>query len=160
MGDGSVVPVPIYYKDGRAAVAGRVDETGNATLIFLESERTQRFANKTGYRWYSQYRLPAQYGGDQITLRHLGNEEDAKRKLNRTENFRVIPRGDPDFDRLYARRGDAESINRALEDTPSWNRAHSVGHIRQEADMLGFALMVNSLTLARHRARERVAAAA
>jgi hypothetical protein len=30
--------------------------------------------------------------------------------------------------------------------------------IRQEADLLGFALMVNSITLARHR--ERVAAAA
>ena len=72
----------------------------------------------------------------------------------------MIPRGDPDFDRLYARRGDAESINRALEDAFYWNRAHSVGHLRQEADMLDFALMVNSLTLARHRARERVATAA
>jgi hypothetical protein len=126
----------------------------------LDRDRTQRFANKTGFRFYSQYRLPSEYGGRQITLRHLGNDDDAKRKLNRTENFRVIPRGDPDFDRLYARRGDAESINRALEDTLYWNRAHSVGHLRQEADMLGFALMVNSLTLARQRARERVATAA
>ena len=72
----------------------------------------------------------------------------------------MIPRGDPDFDHLYARRADAESINRALEDTLYWNSAHSVGHLRQEADLLGFALMVNSLTLARHRAREAVKAAA
>jgi hypothetical protein len=35
-----------------------------------------------------------------------------------------------------------------------------VGHLRQEADLLGFALTVNSLTLARHRAREAVQAAA
>jgi len=46
-----------------------------------------------------------------------------------------------------------------MEDTLYWNRAHSVGHLRQEADLLGFALMVNSLTLARRRAREAVKAA-
>ena len=80
--------------------------------------------------------------------------------LNRAENLRAIPRSDPDFTRLYARRGDAESINRALEDTHYLNRSHSVGHLRQTADLLGFALMVNSLMLARHRAREAVKAAA
>ena len=64
-------------------------------------------------------------------------------------NLRAIPRSDPDFARLYARRGDAESINRALEDTLYLNRAHSEGHLRQTADLLDFALMVNSLTLAR-----------
>ena len=59
-----------------------------------------------------------------------------------------------------ARRGDAESVSRALEDTLYLNRAHSEGHLRQTADLLGFALMVNPLTLARHRARERVKTAA
>ena len=85
---------------------------------------------------------------------------DAAKRFNRTEIFRVIPRGDPDFDPRYACRGDAETINRLLEDTLYWNRAPSVGHLRQEADLLGFALMVNSLTLARHRACEAVKAAA
>ena len=51
-------------------------------------------------------------------------------------------------------------MDRLLEDTLYWNRAHGVGRLRQEADLLGFALMINSLTLARHRARERVAVAA
>ena len=36
---------------------------------------------------------------------------------NRTENVRPIPPSDPDFQRLYRRRNDAESINRALDDT-------------------------------------------
>lgn len=72
----------------------------------MERKRTQRFANQTGFRWFSQNRLPAEFGGGQITLRHLGNKEDATKKFNPTENFLVIPRGDPDFDRLYARRGD------------------------------------------------------
>jgi hypothetical protein len=93
-------------------------------------------------------------------VRLHGNDEDAKQKLNRAENLREIPRIDPDFARLYTRRGDAESVNRALEDTLYLNRAHSEGHLRQTADLLGFALMVNSLTLARHRAREAVRTAA
>jgi hypothetical protein len=53
-----------------------------------------------------------------------------------------------------------QSINRGLEETLYIGRAHSVGHLRQQADLLGFALTVNSLTLARHRARERLKAAA
>jgi PAS domain-containing protein len=78
----------------------------------------------------------------------------------RTKNLRAILRSSPDFARLYARRGDAESVNRALEDTLCWNRAYSEGHLLQTADLLGFTLMVNSLTLARHRARPAVRTAA
>jgi hypothetical protein len=48
----------------------------------------------------------------EITVRLHGNDEDAKQKLNRAENLRAIPRTDPDFARLYTRRGDAESVNR------------------------------------------------
>ena len=59
-----------------------------------------------------------------------------------------MPQGDPEFDRPYARRNDAESVNRSLEDTLFLKKAHSVGHLGQQADMLGFALMVNSVTLA------------
>ncbi len=83
--------------------------------------------------------------------RHASDRAEWRRRGTRTPG---------DFARLYARRGDAESINRALEDTLYLNRAHSEGHPRQTADLLGFALMVNSLTLARHRAREAVKAAA
>jgi hypothetical protein len=51
-------------------------------------------------------------------------------------------------------------VSTALEDTLYLNRAHSEGRLRQTADLLGFALMVNSLMLARHRAREAVRTAA
>jgi hypothetical protein len=47
-----------------------------------------------------------------------------------------------------------------LEDSLYLGRAHSVGHLGQLADLMGFALVVNALTLARHRARERLRAAA
>lgn len=151
--------VPIYAKDGAAGI-GHLNDEGKMMFIPIERVRTQRFERGGGFRWYAQYRMPAEFGGGEITLRLQGNNEDAKKKLNRAENLRAIPRSDPDFARLYARRGDAESVNRALEDTLYLNRAHSEGQLRQTADLLGFALMVNSLTLARHRAREAVKAAA
>ena len=89
-----------------------------------------------------------------------GTDEDKARKLNRTENVRPIPPSDPDFKEIYARRSDAESINRGLEDTLYLGRAHSVGHRRQLVNLLGYALMVNSLALHEHRQRQKVAAAA
>jgi hypothetical protein len=47
-----------------------------------------------------------------------------------------------------------------LEDTLYLNRAHSVGHARQHVNLLGYALMVNSLALHEHRQRQRLASAA
>ena len=92
--------------------------------------------------------MPSAYGGGVITIRLHNNEEDAARRFNRSENVRPIPPSDPDFYALYARRNDAESLNRALEDTMYLGRAHSLGHARQHVDVLGWALLVNSLTLA------------
>ena len=88
--------------------------------------RTHRNADKSGrYRWYNDYRLPQRHGGGTLTVRLHGNDDDRARKLNRTENLRPIPPGDPDFARLYPRRNDAESINRDLDDTLYLRRAHS-----------------------------------
>lgn len=52
-----------------------------------------------------------------------------------------------DFRGLYGRRSDCEPINRGLEDTLYLGRAHSVVHARQHVNLLGYALMVNSLAL-------------
>jgi hypothetical protein len=79
--------------------------------------------------------------------------------LNRTENVRPIAQSDPEFARLYARRNDAESINRALNDTLYLGRAHSVGRRRQLVEVLGYALTVNSLALHRHRRKRSQEAA-
>jgi hypothetical protein len=93
-------------------------------------------------RFHNQYRLPESFGGGQVSLRLHGDDDDKAKRLNRTENLRAIAPGDPDFDGLYNRRNDAESINRHIEDTLWLGRAHSVGHLGQEADLLGFALLV------------------
>jgi len=50
--------------------------------------------------------------------------------------------------RLYGRRNDSESLNRSLEDTLFLGRAHSLGWRRQKVEMLGWAVMVNALTMA------------
>ncbi len=71
----------------------------------------------------------------------------------------MIVTGWPDFDRLYVRRNDAESINRHLDDTLWLRRAHSIGHLRQTLNLLTYALCVNGLALHLHRRRQHAAAA-
>jgi hypothetical protein len=41
-----------------------------------------------------------------------------------------------------------------------WGRAHSVGHVAQDTDLLGFGLGMNALSWHRHRKRRGVPAAA
>lgn len=118
----------------------------------LSRKRTHRNRDKSGlYRWYNDYLLPEEYGGGTITIRL--HESDTARKFNRTENIRAIAPSDLDFKKIYARRNDSESINRGLDDTLWLTRAHSVGHLRQLVNLLGYALMVNGLTLLEHRRR-------
>ena len=150
---GKNLTVPLYAQDGALGVT-ELDDRGTARFEALPRIRTHRIRDKGGrFQWYNDYRLPARLGGSTITVRLHGNEQDRTRKLNRTENVRPIPSPDPDFKRLYARRNDSESINRHLEDTLFLGRAHSVGRARQHVDLLGYALMVNGLTLLRHRRR-------
>jgi hypothetical protein len=158
--DGTALKVPLYARGGALGIPKTTD-TGEEVFIPLRRLRTQRFAAKGGsYRLYNQYQLPPELGGGEITVRLYGNEEDERRGLNRAENLRAIPPSDPDFDRLYARRNDSESLNRALEDALYLGRAQSVGWVRQRTDLLGFALMQNTITWARLRKRKRRSAAA
>jgi hypothetical protein len=143
------------YASGGALGIAELDDTGTQHFVPITRIRTHRNRDKNGrYRWYNDYQLPASYDDRVITVRLHGNDEDQARKLNRTENLRPIPPGDPDFERLFPRRNDAESINRHLDDTMWLGRAHSIGHDRQLLNLLGFALTVNSLALHRHHERE------
>jgi hypothetical protein len=64
---------------------------------------------------------------------------------------RQNPPGDPDFEILYRRRNDAESINRNLDGTLWLRRAHSIGNRRQLLNMITYALGVNALSMHVHR---------
>ncbi len=142
------------FAEGGAIGIGVLTDTGKRTFMALDRVRTHRNTDKHSYRWYNAYRLPEQYGGGIITVRLHGNDDDTKRRFNRTENIRQIPQTDPDFKRLYRRRNDAESINRALDDTLWLRRAHSIGHARQHLNLLTYALTVNSLALWRYQSRQ------
>jgi hypothetical protein len=154
LSDGTTRTVRLYASGGALGIA-ELDDAGTQQFVPIARVRTHRNQDKNGrFRWYNDYKLPASYDDQVITVRLHGNDEDRARKLNRTENLRPIPPGDPDFERLFPRRNDAESINRHLEDTMWLGRAHSIGHARQHLNLLGFALTVNSLALHRHRERE------
>lgn len=148
--DQGLITVSLYAQDGAVGVV-ELDEVGDRSFELLRRIRTHRNSDKSGaFRWYNDYELPERLGGGVVTIRLHGNGDDVQRRFNRTENVRPIPVTDPDFDRLYARRNDAESINRHLEDTLFLGRAHSVGLRRQHVDLIGYGLMVNGLTLWHH----------
>jgi hypothetical protein len=158
--DGRAISVALYAQDGAIGI-GRLTDRGQMVFELLRRFRTHRTRDKSGaYRWYNDYRLPQRLGGGIVTVRLHANNEDRTRRFNRTENVRPIPPSDPDFARLYARRNDAESINRNLEDTLFLGRAHSVGRLRQQVDLIGYALLVNGWTVLRHERRGRLPSAA
>ena len=153
LSDGSERVVSLFGRGGAIGIV-ELSDTGEPSFIELQRVRTHRTQDKPGlFRWYNDYLLPESLGGGVVTVRLHGNEEDVARKFNRTENVRVIPPSDPDFKALYARRNDAESINRAIDDSMWLSRAHSVGHARQHLNLIGYALMVNSLALLEQRQR-------
>ncbi len=150
----------LFARGGQLGL-GELTHTGEIAFVPLERIRTHRTRSKAGtFRWYSDHRLPAEHGGGVITVRLHGNDEDTKRRFNRTENVRPIPPGDPDFDRLYGRRNDAESINRHIDDSLWLRRAHSIGQHRQTLNLVTYALCVNGLALHLNRLRGCAAAAA
>jgi len=143
----------LFARGGQIGLT-EMTETGELTFIPLQRIRTHRTPSQAGtYRWYNDYRLPQESGGGTVTVRLHGNDDDRTRRFNRTENVRPIPPGDPDFERLYRRRNDAESINRHLDDTLWLRRAHSIGHLRQTLNLLTYALGINALALHLHRQR-------
>jgi hypothetical protein len=151
--DGTTTDLQLFARDGAIGYA-TLSDTGQQLFTELPRVRTHRNADKGGtYRWYNDYRLPDHLGRGLITIRLHATDDDAKRKFNRTENIRPIAASDPDFVRLYRRRNDAESINRALDDTLWLRRAHSVGHERQHLNLITHALGINSLALYRHHKR-------
>jgi hypothetical protein len=147
------------FKD-RVGLA-ELNDVGEDIFVPLQRLKTARRGKPGSFRFYGEYALPAKYSASKpLRLRLHGNQADQTKDLNRTEHLRAIPPGDSDFTTLNRRRNDAESINRALEDTFYWGRAHSVGHIAQDADLLGFGLGMNALSWHRHRKRSGLTAAA
>jgi hypothetical protein len=145
--------VRLFAQGGGICIAELTD-TGEQNLVPLKRTKTVRRENKDGtFRWHNEYEMPT---GEKITVRLVTSDEDRERKLNRSENVRQLPPGSDDFKRIYRRRNDIESINRALDDSMFLGRAHSKGAVRQLVNLIGYALMVNGLAVHLHRKRRSV----
>lgn len=138
----------LYVRAGAPGI-GTLDDRGRLRFEELRRIKTQRAVNKQGrFRWYNKYAIPS--SKETVTLRLDTTDEDRDRGFNRTENLRVVPPSDPDFQPLFRRRNDIESINRGVDDSLYLRRAHSLGHARQLMNLLGYALMVNALAIRRY----------
>jgi hypothetical protein len=146
-----------FYGFGSRIGLADFDAEGNDVFVPLERLQIKQARNTDGtYRWYGRYRLPDSHGGEDIWIRADTTDADLARKpkpVNRSENFRLIPPGDPDYEELYGLRPDSEANNRQLEDTLWINRAHSNGDDAQLLDLLGYALLYNSIAIGLHRLR-------
>jgi hypothetical protein len=152
--DGRVDVCNLYTHGG---VLGLGVTTEDGEMIHVPVERqTLRWRGEPGsYRLYGDYRVPESEGGGTIkTIPLYQTDEDRATEFNRTEHLRPIPPGDPDYQRIYPRRSDAESINRGHDDKLYLRRAHSVGAPRQMVDVAMHALLVNSLAIKRHRDKQ------
>lgn len=144
--------ISLYARGGQIGI-GDFDADGLETFLPLQRHGVKKRTNSDGtYRWYGAYQLPGHLGGDKILVRADTTDDDRHRNVNRSENYRLMPPGDPDYDRLYPLRSDIEANNRQLEDTLWINRAHSVGADAQLLDLLGYALLYNSVAIGRSRA--------
>jgi hypothetical protein len=142
----------VLYTEAGALCLGELTSNGDITLIPLERTKIEPRPNADGtWRWYGNYTVPDHAGGGTLRVRLDTTDDDRRRDFNRAEHLRPITPSDPEYQHLYARRNDAESINRALDDSSWLARAHSAGRDRQLLNLLGYAIAVNSIALDRHR---------
>ena len=111
--------ITLYARAGALGI-GRLTEDGEHHFDELRRTHTIRRADKAGtYRWYDEYALPDDLGGGQITVRLHGDDQDTKRKLNRTENLRPDPAERPRLRRPLPASATTPSPSTATSTTPS-----------------------------------------
>lgn len=133
-----------------AAIAGEVveidlGEAGDPVVVrTLTRGPVKRSRRTTGhYHFNVGYQLQCPVEPFTVWLSpHPGREHD----LRRPENLRIIPAGDPDAQRLYGIRSDAESFHSNYKRTLIANRAMSLGALRGLVDLYCFALYNNALS--------------
>jgi hypothetical protein len=143
--------VPLFTRGGAIGIA-ELSDIGEPSFIELKRIKTHRTQDKSGlYRWYNDYLLPESAGV--VTVRLHGNDEDAARTCNRTENVRVVPPSDPHFrSTLCAQEhcGVDQAGDRRLDVVVTRPQR---GSRSLTPNLIGYTLMVNSLAVLEHRQR-------
>jgi hypothetical protein len=122
---------------------------GDRVPVFLIRRRTRRVGQRTsGYRWYNDYAVPDQppvpqhLHGATASIR-LNHSTEHAANHNRAENISATAQNDPDWDRLYASRPVAESVNSLIKRPWYHNRAPRVGAARNHFSLLCGAIWLN-----------------
>lgn len=159
MRDGvTVADCTVFVHDGQPGI--EIPVAGEVRWVPLARQQTKRQPQRSaGYRWYGVYAVPDEppyplhLRGATTILRLDTTEDDRTRRRNRAENLRAISQSDPDWDRMFALRPKAESVNRRLKDRLRDRRAPAVGIPRQLWAALGAAFYTNVQALLAHEAR-------
>jgi hypothetical protein len=147
---------------GRRGHAGYevLAENGERLFELTPKIRTQRRGKPGSYSFHSQYQLPPDLGGRELSLQHNNTREKDGGRY-RAEHLRPIAKGDRHYDEVYGTRNRSESHNSGLERTlVPWHRAHSFGATAQLTDMIGFALGQNAVVRQDQAHRKKQAEAA
>jgi hypothetical protein len=140
--------------DGAVSEVGLDDAGAPAVLARLVRRQVKRPRRSTGrFHFNVAYAIPCRYG--EVLAWITPHSTAAEAGHRQADAVRVIAQGEPDFDRLYPRRSDAEALNRAYKATLPIDRATSLGRNRQLLDVLCFALLHNARTAAASGVGER-----
>lgn len=133
-----------------AAAGGHVveidlDERGDPVVIHRLTRGAVKRARRSGgqYHFNVGYQLACPSEPFTVWLSpHPGRTGDTRRP----EQLRIIPTNDPDYQRLYGLRSDAESFHSNYKRTLIVDRAMSLGWRRGLVDLYCFVLYNNALT--------------
>jgi len=143
------------YTYGAALAQATLNANGEQVLEPLRYRRAVRRSNKDGsFRWYVEYEVPCPRGGkSQLILEPTVSSGGDSSGFNRSENVRQVPFHSEQFGQIRKLCGDAESINRTINDALPEGRARSYGYRGVLANVLTHALVINSVSRVRYRAR-------
>jgi len=131
--------------DGAVCETG-LDEEGKPVVLHRLTRRQVKRPRRNSGRFHFNvgYEVPCERGSFLAWVTPHAEPGDADAR--RADAVRVIAEGEPDFDRLYGLRNDAESFNSQLKRTLLVDRAMSLGGRRQLLDVLCFGLLNNAVT--------------
>ena len=142
--------------DGAVHEIGVADDGQPVVLSRLERKQVKRPRRGTGrFHFNVGYHVPCAGGGFLAWVTPHGDPTDTDHR--RADTIRVIAEGEPDFDRLYPVRSDAESFNSQLKRSLLVDRAMTLGGKRQLLDVLCFGLLNNAITAHHHALAEATA---
>jgi hypothetical protein len=129
-----------------------VAEDGSNIVLHRLIRRQVKRPRRASGHWHfnAAYEVPCARGS--FLARVSPHPEPGDRTYARPDALRLIAQGEPDFERLYGIRADAESANSELKRTLLVDRAMSLSWRRQLIDVLMWALLNNAL--AQHHAEQ------